>query len=392
MRHRRPGPRAGRRSSRRTSAARTGRRSPPRRRPRTRAPGRRCPRPSRRCAPADGDERLISAMRWRPGAARRSAMPGSGAAARARGRTGRSSVAARSARRRSAISSTTLRRPGAGAGSASVERHRAASRSSCRCSRPSPPRAPRRSARSRSSSSTARPASIVSAARSIPSSSVVDGAGRRAARPPALSRTTSRRGAGLAAQDRLDDRGVLGGVATGELRGRRRARARAAAASIGCALDRRRGVTSYSDAAAVERQLVDAVAVDDERPLGARGSRTTSAIRPRRGRRRRRRAAGGVVPAGFVSGPSRLNAVRTPISRRVGPACRIAGWKFGAKRNAKPIVAQRRAGRRGVVVDPDAEGVEHVGRARLRRDRPVAVLGDRHAGGRDDERGRRSRC
>ena len=42
------------------------------------------------------------------------------------------------------------------------------------------------------------------------------------------------------------------------------------------------------------------------------------------------------VPAGFVSGPSRLNAVRTPISRRVGPACFIAGWKFGAKRNAKP--------------------------------------------------------
>ena len=42
------------------------------------------------------------------------------------------------------------------------------------------------------------------------------------------------------------------------------------------------------------------------------------------------------MPAGFVSGPSRLNAVRTPISLRVGPAWRIAGWKFGANRNAKP--------------------------------------------------------
>ena len=42
------------------------------------------------------------------------------------------------------------------------------------------------------------------------------------------------------------------------------------------------------------------------------------------------------APAGFVTGPSRLNAVRTPISRRVGPAWRIAGWKAGANRNAKP--------------------------------------------------------
>ena len=74
-----------------------------------------------------------------------------------------------------------------------------------------------------------------------------------------------------------------------------------------------------------------------------------------------------VVPAGLVSGPSRLNAVRTPISRRVGPACFIAGWKFGANRNAKPSVAQRRAGRRGVVVDPDAERIEDVGRARPAR-------------------------
>ncbi len=43
-----------------------------------------------------------------------------------------------------------------------------------------------------------------------------------------------------------------------------------------------------------------------------------------------------VAPAGFVSGPRRLNAVRTPISRRVGPAWRMAGWNDGANRNAKP--------------------------------------------------------
>ena len=42
------------------------------------------------------------------------------------------------------------------------------------------------------------------------------------------------------------------------------------------------------------------------------------------------------APAGFVSGPMRLNDVRIPISRRVGPACCIAGWKLGANMNAKP--------------------------------------------------------
>ena len=97
-----------------------------------------------------------------------------------------------------------------------------------------------------------------------------------------------------------------------------------------------------------------------------------------------------VAPAGLVSGPRRLNAVRTPISRRVGPAWRIAGWKLGANRNAKPSSFIARPGRRRIVVDADAERIEDVGRARLRRDRAVAVLGDRHAEGCDHERrGRR---
>ena len=39
----------------------------------------------------------------------------------------------------------------------------------------------------------------------------------------------------------------------------------------------------------------------------------------------------------------------------------------------------------GVEIDLDAERAEHVGRAGLRRQRAVAVLGDRHAGARDDE-------
>ena len=80
-----------------------------------------------------------------------------------------------------------------------------------------------------------------------------------------------------------------------------------------------------------------------------RGRRTRAPIAEPRGARprasaprppvRRRRSPGARAPAGFVSGPRRLNAVRTPISRRVGPACFIAGWKPGAKRNAKPCRA-----------------------------------------------------
>ncbi len=40
------------------------------------------------------------------------------------------------------------------------------------------------------------------------------------------------------------------------------------------------------------------------------------------------------APAGLVSGPSRLNAVRMPSSRRVCAACFIDGWNVGAKKNA----------------------------------------------------------
>ena len=62
--------------------------------------------------PADGDERLTSAMRWRPGAARASAIGrGSAAAATARARPARpmaSSSGTTSARRRAAMSWTTV--------------------------------------------------------------------------------------------------------------------------------------------------------------------------------------------------------------------------------------------------------------------------------------------
>ena len=45
-----------------------------------------------------------------------------------------------------------------------------------------------------------------------------------------------------------------------------------------------------------------------------------------------------------------------------------------------------------IVVDPDAQRVEHVGRSRPRRDRAVAVLRDRDARRGRDQRGGRSRC
>ncbi|MFN7916955.1 MAG: hypothetical protein U0Q55_16550 [Vicinamibacterales bacterium] len=49
------------------------------------------------------------------------------------------------------------------------------------------------------------------------------------------------------------------------------------------------------------------------------------------------------APAGFVRGPSRLKAVRTPSARRAGPACRIDGWKVGAKKKPMPASARHRS-------------------------------------------------
>ena len=69
------------------------------------------------------------------------------------------------------------------------------------------------------------------------------------------------------------------------------------------------------------------------------------------------------APAGFVSGPSRLNAVRTPISRRVGPACSSPGGSSARTGTRTRCSRSAAAGRYGVVVDADAQRLEHVGRA-----------------------------
>ena len=47
--------------------------------------------------------------------------------------------------------------------------------------------------------------------------------------------------------------------------------------------------------------------------------------------------------AGLESGPRMLKTVRMPISPRVGPACRMAGWKAGANRKATPTRSRHRS-------------------------------------------------
>ncbi len=160
-----------------------------------------------------------------------------------------------------------------------------------------------------------------------------------------------------------------------------------------------------SSPASIVRRSIPPGVTSRTTPLPSSGSSSTPGRRGRRASARcpRRRATSAsrgaaaasptprtwrVAPAGFVSGPSRLNDVRTPISRRVGPAWRIAGWKFGREQEREAVAPERLAGARRVVVDPDAERVEHVGRAGARGDRPVAVLGDRDTGRGHDERRR----
>ena len=165
----------------------------------------------RRWHPADGELRLTSAMRWRPGAARASAIGrGAGAAATARlspSGPRASSSGTTSARRRAAISATT---PAVMPGPRSCA-------SRCRVGRRRLPSAARRSARSLPSSSTARPASTARAARSTPSSMLADLA-RRHERGPGVEQHDVPPRPGLAAQHALDQRRVRGRIGAAQRR------------------------------------------------------------------------------------------------------------------------------------------------------------------------------
>ena len=91
------------------------------------------------------------------------------------------------------------------------------------------------------------------------------------------------------------------------------------------------------------------VVVSSSRPSSPRTTRTddprpanTSAITgARRASAQPTSAAGGC--AGLVSGPSTFIAVGRPSSRRGPAACRIAGWKTGAKQNPIPAAATQAA-------------------------------------------------
>ena len=167
----------------------------------------------------------------------------------------------------------------------------------------------------------AAPESIVSAARAMPSP-------RSAARPAAtkaaaaLSRTTSRRGpaspASTASTSAAFSAGVpparaeSGAAREAELRGHDLAPRHAG----------RRDVVE--DARSVERQLVHAVAVDHQRPLGAEQPQHLGDLRGGLGSADAHDLAARAGRVGHA-GRCRLKAVRTPISRRVGPACFMAG-------------------------------------------------------------------
>ena len=137
---------------------------------------------------------------------------------------------------------------------------------------------------------------------------------------------------------------------------------------------RRRSSSSTVDAPVV-RQLVEAVAVHDPR-LTRRGA---AASRPSA-----RRTSGSATPIscrctrpGLAIGPSRLNTVGMPISRRDGPANRNAGWKLGRSRTRCPrLDAVLDTLRREL--DRDPELLEHVGGAALRRGDRLPVFAHRH--------------
>ena len=222
---------------------------------------------------------------------------------------------------------------------------------------------------------------MVSAARSIPSS-ICPTTPATSSAAPALSRTTSRRMPGSPRRTASVRRAFSSGVPPASL-------------AVGRPLEaERRGIDDVAfdgvvgddveHAAAVERQLVDAVAVDDERPLGAEP--LDDLRHPGRD--------GRVADAEQL--PARAGRVgQRPEQVERGPDADLAPGRAGVahrrvevrrEQEGEAEVAQRGAGGRGVVVDPDAERIEHVGRPGPRGHRPVAVLGDRHAGGRRDER------
>ena len=178
---------------------------------------------------------------------------------------------------------------------------------------------------------------MASAARSIASAEVIGNAGDDERRRSVEHHDVAPR-AGLAAQDGLDDDRVLRRRAAASAGRRARPRPSATASTVAADDAVRRHVVEH--AGAIERQLVDAGAVDDERALDPEPLERPRRAARRSGRvRRRRRPADGAGrvrqrPEEVERGPDADLA-----ARRAGVL--IAGWKLGANRNAKP--SSRRA-------------------------------------------------
>ncbi len=194
--------------------------------------------------------------------------------------------------------------------------------------------------------------------------------------------------AGLAAEHRLGDPGVLGGRPTGQLGRRCPPEAERGGVDLPPLDAVRRHV--IEDARSVERQLVDPIAVDDERPLGPE---ELGNVGDPGGRRRVAHAEE------LACRPGRVRQRTEQVERRSDPD--LAARRTGVlhrrveprrEHEREPALAEGLARRQRVVVDPDAERVEDVGRPRSRGDRAVAVLRDGDPSGGDDERGRSSRC
>ena len=278
-----------------------------------------------------------------------------------------------SARRRSAISATTLRLarrgPADGASSSgggrrstsgrssrvmpALPRRPAAERPRRRAPlRPQPLEQLRRRGRRRSSA----PPGRSPRARSSTTPATTSAA-------PAFSSTTSRRAPGSPRRTASTIRAFSSGVPPASFAVGAFVRPSAAASTVRTLDALRRHVVE--DAAAVERQLVDALAVDDERPLRAEAAQR----RPRSFAAHRRVGDADDLAAR----PGRVRQRADEVER--GPDADLAAGR--ARRASSPggsrartgtrsrCRAERRGGRLGVVVDADAERVEDVGRAGL---------------------------
>ena len=96
-----------------------------------------------------------------------------------------------------------------------------------------------------------------------------------------------------------------------------------------------------------------------------------------------------VAPAGLVSGPRKLKIVRTASSRRTGITKRVAPWCIGREHEAEADLVDAAPDGVRRQVDAHAERLQQVGGARQPGGGAVAVLGDRAARARGDQRRRR---